>query len=124
MSLIRYLGRAARLRCPACGRGPMFRGWFAMNRRCAHCGLWFEPDPGFYLGSIFVNYAVTAVIASASYLIPMIWLGRPPGWLIVPAVGFCLVFPPAFFRHARALWLGVNLYLSPADASERPRHEP
>ena len=123
MSLIQHLGRAMRLRCPACGIGRMFRGWFSMNRRCDHCGLWFEPEPGFYLGSIFVNYAVTATIASAGYLIPMAWLGRAPGWLVIPPVLFCLFFPVAFFRQARALWLAVNLYLSPADPSERPHHE-
>lgn len=123
MSLIRHLGRALRLRCPACGRGPMFRGWFAMNRRCGHCGLWFEPEPGYYLGSIFVNYSATAALASVSYLVPMILLGRPPDWLLIPVVLFCLVFPLAFFRYARSLWLAVNYYFSPTDPSERPHHE-
>jgi uncharacterized protein (DUF983 family) len=117
------LGRARRLRCPVCGEGPMFSGWLTMNKRCSHCGLWFERDTGYFLGSIYVNYAFTTVIAASIYLVPMLWIGRPSVWLLVPVVGFCIVFPLYFFRYARCLWLSLDHYMSPLDVSERPRHE-
>lgn len=122
-SLATLLGRALRLRCPVCGQGPMFRGLLSMNKRCSHCGLWYERASGYFLGSIYFNYTVTAVIASAAYLLPMVWLGRPPQWLLVPIVAFCVIFPLMFFRYARSLWLALDHYLSPLNAAERPRHE-
>jgi uncharacterized protein (DUF983 family) len=117
------LDRSLHLRCPVCGKGPMFRNWMAMYKRCSCCGLWFERDSGYFLGSIYVNYAVTTVIAALCYFLPMLWLRRSPGWLLIPIVGFCIVFPLFFFRFARALWLGLDHYMSPLDVSERPPHE-
>lgn len=94
-----------------------------MNERCAGCGLWFERESGYFLGSIYVNYGVTAVIATAVYMVPMLVTGHPVTWLIVPVVLFCLLFPIFFFRYARSLWLGINHYLSPIDPAERLPHE-
>jgi uncharacterized protein (DUF983 family) len=101
----------------------MFRGLMTMNKRCDGCGLWYERESGYFLGSIYVNYAVTTIIAGATYLLPMLWLGRTPRWLLVPVVLFCLVFPLFFFRYARSLWLAIDHALSPLNASERPSHE-
>src|SRR5262245_16051074 len=102
MPLTTLLGRALRLRCPLCGVGRMFRGFMTMNRECPHCGLRYERAPGYFLGSIYVNYTVTAVIAGAMYLIPMLVNGRPVTWLIVPSIAFCILFPLFFFRYARS----------------------
>ena len=54
--------RGLRLLCPRCGRGRIFRGWFAMNERCAACGRKFDRAPGYMLGSIYINYGVTALL--------------------------------------------------------------
>ena len=59
------LGRALRLRCPRCGEGMLFLGWFHMRSRCDWCGLIYEREPGFFLGSIYVNYGLTAVLTTA-----------------------------------------------------------
>src|SRR5687767_4134872 len=59
--------RAIRLRCPTCGRGAIFRGWFAMNEFCAACGRRYARDPGYLLGSIYFNYGVTALLVVATY---------------------------------------------------------
>jgi uncharacterized protein (DUF983 family) len=117
------LGRALRLRCPVCGQGKMFRGLMSMNKRCSSCGLWFERAPGYFLGSIYVNYGVTTVISMVVYLVPMVIRGRPVTWLLAPVFAFCIVFPVFFFRYARSLWLAFDHYLSPFDPKERLRHE-
>ena len=43
------IGRALKLRCPRCGQGKLFNGWFTMPERCSHCGFKFERDPGYFL---------------------------------------------------------------------------
>jgi uncharacterized protein (DUF983 family) len=121
--LATVLRRAFHLRCPVCGQGAMFRGWLTMNKRCPHCGLWFERDSGYFLGSIYVNYAVTTILAVLFYFLPMLWIRRPPGWILVPIVAFCVVFPLFFFRYARCLWLSLDHYMSPLDVQEVPPHE-
>src|SRR3954447_15478809 len=59
--------RALRLRCPACGRASIFRGWFTMNDACAACGRKFERGAGYLLGSIYFNYGVTAMLVLVLY---------------------------------------------------------
>jgi uncharacterized protein (DUF983 family) len=38
--------RGLRKRCPHCGQGPLFAGWFKHLPQCSHCGLVFEKNPG------------------------------------------------------------------------------
>ena len=38
------LARGLRLRCPRCGGGKLFAGWFRMHPRCAKCDFKFERD--------------------------------------------------------------------------------
>jgi uncharacterized protein (DUF983 family) len=118
------LGRTARLRCPACGVGPLFRGPFTMHRQCGHCGLSFEREPGFYLGSIYVNYGVTVIGTGLLYASMVLGLGTSHRAAFTAALVVAVVLPVVFFRHARA-WLfamdhSVNRHQSAADLADDP----
>ena len=60
--------RALRLKCPRCGGAPMFAGLFRMHETCAHCHLKFEREPGYFLGSIYINYGITALIVTVGWI--------------------------------------------------------
>jgi len=104
-----------RLRCAVCGRGKLFRGWFRMKEKCDHCGAKFDPGGGYYLGSIYFNYGVTAVIVVACYLILFLTRWVSPEKLFWGLAIFCLAFPLWFFRYARSLWFGFDHYWDPMD---------
>jgi uncharacterized protein (DUF983 family) len=114
----RRIGRSLRLRCPRCGEGKLFSGWFRMPNECRACGLDLRREPGFYLGSIYVNYGVTTVIVLIVYLTAMAkGHGRSP-YLLWGTAAFCVLFPLWFFRYARSLWLGMDHYVDrPKDGS-------
>ena len=105
-------GRAVRLRCPRCGQTPLFTGWFHMHPRCDLCGLVFERAQGYWVGAIYVNYAVTVLIAVASAF--ALWghgvsmTGQLALW-----IPFCAIFPLWFFRYSRAVWLAVEHGVNP-----------
>jgi uncharacterized protein (DUF983 family) len=61
------LQRAALLQCPRCGARTLFRGAFAMHDTCAVCQLTFEREPGYFIGAIYINYAVTAGICVGGF---------------------------------------------------------
>jgi hypothetical protein len=110
----RILGRALRLRCPRCGKGKLFRGVFKMHRECDVCKLQYEREPGFYLGSIYVNYGLTAVLTTLLYF----WgfsRGVNENVLLGSLAIFCFGFPVLFFRHARAIWLAFDQFWDPQD---------
>jgi hypothetical protein len=35
-----------------------FSKFLEMPERCPHCGMHFTPEPGFYMGSMFVSYGL------------------------------------------------------------------
>ena len=104
----RLIARAARLRCPACGSGKIFRGLFTMHDACSHCSRPFQRGPGFFLGSIYFNYGVTGLLVVILFFTFYFteWLTSQQSLYLLLA--FTLVFPLWFFRYARALWIAFD----------------
>jgi uncharacterized protein (DUF983 family) len=107
------LRRATRLRCPRCGRAPLFRGWFTMNEVCAVCDLRFERAQGYWIGAIYVNYGVTTAIAVGGYFALWAWAELSTAVQLALWLPFCVVFPLWFFRYSRAVWLAVEQGVNP-----------
>lgn len=117
------IGRGLRLRCPACGRAPIFRGLFSMHDSCEACGRRFNRAPGYLLGSIYINYGVTAmlvVIAYFSLYFTDTLRGTP---LLVLLTAFSVIFPLWFFRYARALWIAFDERWDPWPNEEERREQ-
>jgi uncharacterized protein (DUF983 family) len=118
------LARACRLRCPRCGLAPIFHGWFTMHDRCSACGRRFNRSPGYFLGSIYFNYGVTAVIVVVAYFSFYFSETMSGTRLLALLTAFIIVFPLWFFRYARALWIAFDEALDPwPNGEERQRGE-
>jgi uncharacterized protein (DUF983 family) len=113
------LGRALRLRCPLCGEGRLFRGWFAMHPQCPHCGASLEREPGFYLGSIYINYGLTALLVAVVYPVLLFRGVASNQVLLVGALAFTILFPLVLFPWSRSLWLAFDQWYDPRPG-ERP----
>ena len=107
--------RALKLRCPQCGKGQLFAGWFAMNKECDSCRLSFQREPGFFLGSIYFNYGLTALITAILYPLLRFAAGLPNRPVMVGIAAFAVIFPVWFFRYARSLWFGFDQWIDPHD---------
>lgn len=115
--------RALCLRCPRCGKGKLFRGWFRMNHRCPVCRLLIDRPAGFYLGSIYINYGVTAWTTLISFMLGRFYF-KISGWTMGWILGtFCLVFPVCFFRYSRALWLALDCQFDSSVLDEKEPEE-
>ncbi len=100
----------------------MFPGWFRIHDACPACGRKFNRAPGYFLGSIYFNYGVTAALMIAGYFAIFFWKGEVrPAWLAALA-GFCLVFPLWYFRYARALWIAFDEHWDPWPNEEEQRN--
>lgn len=105
--------RAARLRCPACGRARMFRNFFSMNDPCPECGRKYDRAPGYLLGSIYFNYGVTAIQVVILYLglfLATELTGRQRLYFVA---SYALLFPVWFFRFARSFWVAMDEKFDP-----------
>ena len=104
-----------RLRCPRCGEGPLFIGWFRMHERCSACQFQYEREPGYFLGSTYFNYGQTTVTMTAAYLILHFGYGVPKEWVVPPLAAYCVLWPLFWFRYARSLWLAFDCFVDSTD---------
>jgi uncharacterized protein (DUF983 family) len=113
--------RALRLRCPACGRAPIFRSWFTMNDECENCGRRFNRGPGYLLGSIYFNYGLTAALVTVFYFAMFFGDVLTDAQRLVVLSMFAAVFATWFFRYARALWIAFDERWDPWPNEEESR---
>lgn len=111
------VGRGARLRCPRCGEGALFTGFFSMHTRCPHCALVFEREPGYFVGAIYVNYGATSLLAIAGFLALDYFAALSLLAQLLLWGGFAILFPLFFFRYSRSLWLSVDYIFSPVEGA-------
>ena len=89
-----------------------------MRDTCAKCGGSFEREAGFYLGSIYFNYGLTALVVAIVYPVLLFNGVMSNNALMASALAFAVLFPIWFFRYARALWLGFDQYCDPRPVEE------
>jgi predicted RNA-binding Zn-ribbon protein involved in translation (DUF1610 family) len=117
---LQVVSRGLRNRCPNCGEATLFKAGalFEVNKACSHCGLLFERDEGFFIGSMSINYSVTLFL----FLPPVIILAYKgvigTNLAIGLAGGGAVVFPILFYRSSRSWWLMQYYLLFPLHLPE------
>ena len=93
--------------CPVCRNGRIFAGRWRMNEICPGCGKRFEPEPGYFVGAMYISYALAMIVLILMFAISR--LGAFRSWplpLVVSlaVVTYLLLIAP-IFRWSRILWL-------------------
>lgn len=115
MNFLQRIRSALQLKCPRCHEGKLFTGLLKMNDICPKCGLKLEPEAGFYLGSIYANYALTVMTVTTSFVLLHFGAGLNKDGVIWGCVAFTILFPLWFFRYARSIWLSLMYQVSSND---------
>lgn len=104
------------LRCPRCRRGLVFRGRFAMNNLCPVCGLKFDREPGYFVGAMYVSYAMAALLLGTFTFIISLYLPNLPlyGLLLIAILCFLPLVPPVF-RYSRVIWMSIDRAIDPGE---------
>ncbi|MEM9023855.1 MAG: DUF983 domain-containing protein [Bacteroidota bacterium] len=121
--MLNALRNVLTMRCPKCRQGHLFthrnpyrlKGYFSMPDRCPVCQQSYLLEPGFYYGSMYVNYGVTIALSVATF-VAMYVLGSPwetHEYLIGIALTLLLT-APFTFRLARAIWISFFVRFDPA----------
>lgn len=101
------------LRCPRCHHGKLFTHsalnitkFAQMPAQCPVCGQSFEPEPGFYFGSMYITFFFNVATMFAVGIPLYYFFGNPDTWVYVLAVTLIsLVLAPPVLRYSRALML-------------------
>ena len=106
----RALWRGATRRCPACGSGAIFEGWFTIAPRCPRCGLTFEREEGYWVGAMMVNIVVTEALFVALLvgLLVATWPDVPWTAVMIAVVVANLVIPIVFYPFSKTVWMAME----------------
>lgn len=103
----------AKLRCPRCHRGPLFT-YSALNitkfaqmpAQCPVCSQTYEPEPGFYFGSMYITFAFNVATFLVLGVLIYYLMGNPDTWVYVAIItGATVLLTPLILRYSRALML-------------------
>ena len=110
--------RAIRKRCPVCGGGGLFDGWFRMKRSCPTCGLQFNRgESGYALGAMWFNLLAAEAVTIGMTVLIVVRTWPDPPWHILQYTGpiEALVMPLLFFPFSKTLFLAFDLCFRPID---------
>jgi len=85
-----------------------------MNARCPVCGLLLKREQGYFMGAMYISYALATVLLGAGTLILHLLV---PTWdlglvILLVGLGF-LPFAPAVTRYSRVIWIHFDRWAWP-----------
>ncbi len=90
-----------------------------MRSDCPHCSLRFEREQGYFVGAIYINYALTIAIAMAGFFVLDYFTNLSLPWQMSIWIAFAILFPLIFFRYSRGLWLAIDCLFNPPEARQK-----
>jgi uncharacterized protein (DUF983 family) len=113
----RLVGRALRLRCPACGAGGLRRHWMAFHASCPRCALRLDRgEHDFFIGAYLVNLIVAELIAAGFIALAVLltWPDVPWTGMLYGGAALVIVAPLVTYPFSRLVWLAIDLIFQPA----------
>jgi ABC-2 type transport system ATP-binding protein len=102
----------------------MFHGLFRMQAECLTCRLQFEREHGYFVGAIYINYAVTVLCMLAGFFILDYFVQLSLTSQLIMWCSFGVVFPMFFFRYSKSLWLSLDYIFNPVEEDMVGMHTP
>ena len=132
-----YLWSIFSMKCPRCRKGAMFKNnnpykkitlanIFDMHNHCPECGQKYDLEPGFWIGTAYVSYALTVAISATTFVAWLVLIGistednRVFYWLGFNAVA--LVFlQPWLMRLSRVIYIRFFIRYDENYETSRPK---
>jgi uncharacterized protein (DUF983 family) len=100
-------------KCPRCRQGDIFEysNWHltrftATHELCPVCKLRYEVEPGFFIGAMYISYAMSVALAFTSGVAVYVLGDDPALWVyLVIVTGLVTLLLPLMFRYSRVLFL-------------------
>ena len=103
----RILARGLALSCPNCGAHTLYRKnhYFQLERACSECGMRWDKDEASFLGSVVLNYGITAFGIILPWIVVASLMGAPRNAVIAGAVAAGVIMPILLYRPSKSWWL-------------------
>ena len=85
-----------------------------MNQSCPSCGHSLEPEPGFFMGAMYVSYAFQVAIVVTAFILVTLLFEDAPVWLYLTTIlGMAVPLFPLIFRLSRSVWIHLFVGYKP-----------
>ncbi len=112
----RRLLAVLRQRCPRCLEGRVYSGLLAMRETCPACGHVFEREPGYFVGAMYVSYAlaIPLYLLCIAILRPLL-RGAPDLDVLAAGLPPVCLCAPLLFRYSRVIWMHFDWHFDPGE---------
>ena len=107
--------------CPKCQTGSFFKTnnpynfkkFDKLNDKCEYCQESFTREPGFYIGSMYVSYALSFALMVFFFVGFVLILDWEMNYVLIGLVASYVILIPVMFRTARLIWINIFVKYDP-----------
>jgi uncharacterized protein (DUF983 family) len=112
--------------CPKCQEGSFFKtsnpydlhNFDKINSSCPYCRESFQREPGFYIGSMYISYALSVALTVSVFVLFVLVLDLDIYVVLGGLIPLIIILFPVFFRKARIIWLNIFVKYNPEKAEK------
>ena len=116
-------------KCPRCQEGDFFelnhvfswKKFDKMHTSCPVCGERYTPEPGFYVGAMYISYALYVAFIVTNFVGFVLLLGVDPIRLLYFLVPALVALMPSLFRLARRIRINIFIKYEPQKTGKGTR---
>lgn len=109
------------LKCPKCHEGDLYvnksifkyKDFFNMPDHCPKCNQDFQIETGFYLGAMFVSYALTVALNVGIFIVFLIFDAYELVSFLIAASFSLIITLPYVAKVSRSIWIAFNVQYDP-----------
>lgn len=109
------VGRAITRRCPYCGGGRVYRNLVALKDTCPTCGIPFEREEGYFVGTYAVNLVAALVLGMVTVVSVLALTDLSVLQIQILGVAVAIALPILGYPLSAALWMALDLVLDPPE---------
>lgn len=95
-----------------------------MKTECPVCRLAFFRESGYYLGAMFLNFIISAILIIAIYFFILLVAPQITGistnLRFLAWMAFAVILSLSLMRHSYSLWLSIDYWIGPWKPGIRP----
>ncbi len=107
--------------CPKCNVGAFFKtnnpydlkNFDKLNSYCEYCGESFKREPGFYIGAMYISYALTVAMTVTAFVGFVLIFDFKIEYVLAGLILAILLLLPILFRTARIIWINIFVKYNP-----------
>ena len=110
-----------KIKCPKCHEGNLFcnkkiyqyKHFFDMPDNCPKCNQDFQIETGFYLGAMFISYAIAILLNIVLFVVFLVFDAYTIGSFLITAGFLLLLISPYLIKVSRSIWIALSVKYDP-----------